>query len=306
MHGIRALALEHGVRDNSSQQCLRRLVELERLDAELAEDVGEALSFLMQLRLEHGLEQQDAGRPADNLLELEKLSSLERDLLKRRAGRGQEIQGAAAPPLPAGQFLMLTSLLRQWQRRRLRDPAYAAMYQEHPDELVSLDCETTSLDPAAAELLSIGAVKLRGNRILASEALYLLVRPRQAPSADNVRIHGLARWTSARAWRRGRRAAAAGLHRRPPAAGLLPEYDLAVLNRYVRPWLGVPLPQRRIEISGRYYDYKLRQNPDAHIDLSLASICRDLDMPTLPRHDALNDAINAAMLYLALKRRGYG
>ncbi|WP_374419326.1 putative nucleotidyltransferase substrate binding domain-containing protein [Chromobacterium sp.] len=86
VHGIRALALEHGVRDNSSQQRLRRLVELERLDAELAEDVGEALSFLMQLRLEHGLEQQDAGRPADNLLEPEKLSSLERDLLKDALG----------------------------------------------------------------------------------------------------------------------------------------------------------------------------------------------------------------------------
>ncbi|MCD5363574.1 3'-5' exonuclease [Chromobacterium aquaticum] len=202
---------------------------------------------------------------------------------------------------------MLTALLRQWQRRRLRDPAYAAMYQEHPDELVSLDCETTSLDPAAAELLSIGAVKLRGNRILASEALYLLVRPRQAPSADNVRIHGL------RPLDVSQGLAAEDAVRRlldfiggRPLLGYYLEYDLAVLNRYVRPWLGVPLPQRRIEISGRYYDYKLRQNPDAHIDLSLASICRDLDMPTLPRHDALNDAINAAMLYLALKRRGYG
>ncbi|MCS3805963.1 DNA polymerase-3 subunit epsilon [Chromobacterium alkanivorans] len=202
---------------------------------------------------------------------------------------------------------MLTALLRQWQRRRLRDPAYAGMYSEHPDELVSLDCETTSLNPAEAELLSIGAVKLRGNRILASEALYLLVRPERAPPADNVRIHGLRpidvnQGMEARDAMRRLLDFVGGR----PLLGYYLEYDMAVLNRYIRPWLGVPLPQRRIEISGRYYDYKLRQNPDAHIDLRLASICQDLDMPAPPRHDALNDAINAAMLYLALKQRGYG
>lgn len=202
---------------------------------------------------------------------------------------------------------MLSALLRQWQRRRLRDPAYAGMYSEHPDELVSLDCETTSLNPAEAELLSIGAVKLRGNRILASEALYLLVRPERAPQADNVRIHGLRPIDVSQglAARDAVRLLLDFIGGRP-LLGYYLEYDLAVLNRYVRPWLGVPLPQRRIEISGRYYDYKLRQNPDAYIDLRLASICRDLDMPAPPRHDALNDAINAAMLYLALKQRGYG
>ncbi|UGA40846.1 hypothetical protein JOS77_26790 [Chromobacterium haemolyticum] len=97
------------------------------------------------------------------------------------------------------------------------------MYREHPDELVSLDCETTSLNPADAELLSIGAVKLRGNRILASEALYLLVRPEQAPQADNVRITVCGLSMSVRACRP--RTPCGGcwiFHRRPAAAGLLP------------------------------------------------------------------------------------
>ncbi|UGA40847.1 hypothetical protein JOS77_26795 [Chromobacterium haemolyticum] len=48
--------------------------------------MGEALSYLMQLRLDQGLERLAAGKPADNLLEPEKLSSLERDLLKDTLG----------------------------------------------------------------------------------------------------------------------------------------------------------------------------------------------------------------------------
>ncbi|MBN3004336.1 cyclic nucleotide-binding/CBS domain-containing protein [Chromobacterium alkanivorans] len=82
VHGIRALALEYGVSDNNSQQRLQALAAQGRLERSLAEDVGEALSYLMQLRLEQGLERLGAGKPADNLLEPEKLSSLERDLLK--------------------------------------------------------------------------------------------------------------------------------------------------------------------------------------------------------------------------------
>jgi DNA polymerase-3 subunit epsilon len=84
------------------------------------------------------------------------------------------------------------------------------------------------------------------------------------------------------------------------------EFDVAVLNKYLRPLLGIGLPNRQIEISGRYYDYKLRQQPDGRIDLRLAALIDDLGIPTLPRHDALNKAITAAMLYLALKRRGFG
>ncbi|MBK0415269.1 cyclic nucleotide-binding/CBS domain-containing protein [Chromobacterium haemolyticum] len=86
VHGIRALALEYGVSENNSQQRLQELVAQGRLERGLAEDVGEALSYLMQLRLDQGLERLAAGKPADNLLEPEKLSSLERDLLKDTLG----------------------------------------------------------------------------------------------------------------------------------------------------------------------------------------------------------------------------
>ncbi|AXE32303.1 3'-5' exonuclease [Chromobacterium phragmitis] len=202
---------------------------------------------------------------------------------------------------------MLATLRRRWLLARLRDPARAALLDEHPDEIVSLDCETTSLNAAEAELLAIGAVRLRGDRILHSEALCLLVRPEAEPSAGNIAVHGLRR-----------RDLAEGIPPREaverlldfiggrPLLGYYLEYDIAVLDKYVKPLLGIGLPQRRIELSARYYDYRFRQRPDANIDLSLDALHQALDMPALPRHDALNDALSAAMLYQALRRRGFG
>jgi DNA polymerase-3 subunit epsilon len=84
------------------------------------------------------------------------------------------------------------------------------------------------------------------------------------------------------------------------------EFDVAVLNHYLRPLAGVGLPNRQIELSGRYYDYRIRQYPDSSIDLRLATLQAELGVPALPRHDALNDALSAAMLYLALRQRGFG
>ncbi|WP_047243771.1 3'-5' exonuclease [Chromobacterium subtsugae] len=202
---------------------------------------------------------------------------------------------------------MLGALCRRWRRSRLRDPRYAGLFDGHPDELVSLDCETTSLDVSRAELLSIGAVKLRGNRILHSEALYLLVRPGIAPAGDNIAIHGLRRRDV------GQGLAPEDAVRRlldfiggRPLLGYYLEYDVAVLDKYVRPLLGIGLPQRRIEISSRYYDYKLRLHPGGHIDLRLSCLYRELAIPEPPRHDALGDALGAAMLYQALRQRGFG
>ena len=84
------------------------------------------------------------------------------------------------------------------------------------------------------------------------------------------------------------------------------QYDIAVLNKYLRPLMGAALPNRRIEVSGRYYDWRFAQYPGAYIDLRWETMVRNLGLPTLPRHDAMNDAITAAMMYLALQPRRYG
>jgi len=202
---------------------------------------------------------------------------------------------------------MLGRLKRQWQLRCLKDPHYATLFEDDGEEVVSLDCETTSLKVQEAELLSIGAVRLRGNRILSSASFYVLVKPTRKLESRNISIHGLrpmdvSEGLSADTAVRqlldfiGGRA----------LVGYYLEYDVAVLNKYVRTITGTSLPNRQIEVSGRYYDYKFKQNPGAYIDLRLAELIDDLHIPALPRHDALNDAITAGMLYLALKQRGFG
>ena len=55
-------------------------------------------------------------------------------------------------------------------------------------------------------------------------------------------------------------------------------------------------------MSKLYYDRKYgNAPPGTRIDLSLASIRNDLHLPTLPQHDAFNDALSAAQMYVILK-----
>ncbi len=81
VHGVRALALQHGVREQGTAARLARLVQLERLDATLARDLTEALQLLMGIRLTHQLRQRAAGEDAGNEVRPSALSTLEREPL---------------------------------------------------------------------------------------------------------------------------------------------------------------------------------------------------------------------------------
>ncbi|MGE8357577.1 MAG: 3'-5' exonuclease [Microvirgula sp.] len=190
-------------------------------------------------------------------------------------------------------------------RRRLR-PEWSGLLDTPTDEYVSLDCETTSLNVREAEILSIGAVRLTPGHIHASESLYLLVKPERLPEPGSVVVHGLRPSDLSD-----------GL---PPAeavgrllefiggralVGYYLEYDVAVLNKYVRPLIGTGLPQPQIDVSGLYYDWKLKQTPDGYVDLRLQSILDELHLPSLGRHDALTDAITAAVIWQAMASRGH-
>ena len=198
-------------------------------------------------------------------------------------------------------------LQREWMLYHLGDQRFRFLYDEPPpDEWVSLDCETTGLNPARDEIISIGAVRIAGQRVLTSEKFELLVRPSRAVSAEAIKVHGLREQD-----------VAAGvdideaMHRLlrfigpRPLVGYYLEFDVALINRAIFPLLGVRLPQPKIEISALYYDWKQRTLPPyqhgASIDLRLATLMADLQLPTRPAHDALNDAIMAALAFLKLR-----
>lgn len=204
----------------------------------------------------------------------------------------------------------LASAKRHWRLRRLADPAYAFLLDEPPaNEWVSLDCETTGLDVRRDEIISIGAVRIVGDRLLTSERLELLVRPQRGVSPQSVRIHRLRQQDVAQGLT-PQEAAQKLLHfiGSRPLVGYYLEFDVAMLNRLVRPVLGIALPQEKIEVSALYYDYKFQQLPpyrqydNADIDLKFDTLMRELGLPQRDAHDALNDAVMAALAFIKLRR----
>ncbi len=202
----------------------------------------------------------------------------------------------------------LGALRRRWMLYHLADAHFSFMYDEPPPgEWVTLDCETTGLDVRSDRIVSIGAVRIVGNRLLTSQRLELLVRAERSSTPDSVRVHRLrdadlaAGIEPAQAMRRlldfiGSR----------PLVGYYLEFDVAMLNREIWPMLGVRLPQPKIEVSAMYYDFKNRQLP-AHlrggdIDLRFATMMTELGLPLRDAHDAISDAVMAGLAFLKLRR----
>jgi DNA polymerase-3 subunit epsilon len=197
---------------------------------------------------------------------------------------------------------MLDGLQRRLNRRRLKDPAFAYVFEpDDTGELVSLDCETTGLDTRKDDILSIGAVKIRGSRILTSQRLELLVRPKREMTAQNIAFHWL-RPIDVAAGLPIEEALAQTLAfiGSRPLVGYYLEFDVAMLNRHLRPWLGIRLPQPQIDVSRLYYEQKFRTSTDGYVDLSFEAMRKDLGIPTRPRHTAFSDALLAAMMYVKL------
>lgn len=82
VHGVRALSLQHGVREAGTVARLDRLAQAGRLPAELSRDLTDALHFLMGLRLSHQLDQRAAGAMPGNVVKASALRALEREPLR--------------------------------------------------------------------------------------------------------------------------------------------------------------------------------------------------------------------------------
>ena len=201
----------------------------------------------------------------------------------------------------------LNLLRRRWMLYHLADAHFSFMYDTPPaGEWVTLDCETTGLDVRKDKIVSIGAVRIVGNRLLTGQRLALLVRPDRAMTGDNMRLHRLRQSDVAKglAPEQAMRRLLDFIGSRP-LVGYFLEFDVAMLNREIWPMLGVRLPQRKVEVSAMYYDYKNRQLP-AHqrggdIDLRFATMMNDLGLPQRDAHDAINDAVMAGLAFVKLR-----
>ena len=82
VHGLRCLALKHGIAARNSFDRCDALVEAGGLEAALARDLSQTLGVLQRLRLDAQLAALDAGRAPDNLLQPDALRRLDRELLR--------------------------------------------------------------------------------------------------------------------------------------------------------------------------------------------------------------------------------
>ena len=87
-----------------------------------------------------------------------------------------------------------------------------------------------------------------------------------------------------------------------PLVGYYLDFDIAMLDKHVLPFIQIGLPNKRIEVSELYYERKYgNAPPGTTLDLRFTAILQDLGLPNLGQHDALNDALMTAMIYVILR-----
>lgn len=196
----------------------------------------------------------------------------------------------------------MNKLQRIWWYYRLKGSQYQHLFHSlTKGEVVSLDCETTSLDPKQAELVTIAATKIIGNKIITSRPFYIRLKAPQSLNEHSVRIHKMRHQDLIDGYseKEGLQHLLKFIGNRP-LVGYHIRYDKAILDLAYKKHFGFPLPNPLIEVSHLYHERLERLLPNAYCDLSLDAICRHLDLPLQNRHDALQDAITAALIYIRL------
>ncbi|ANP66068.1 3'-5' exonuclease [Vibrio sp. B513a] len=195
-------------------------------------------------------------------------------------------------------------LQRKYWHYKLKGSPYQSLFCT-PDktEYVSLDCETTSLDPNRAELVTIAATKIIDNRIITSQPFEARLRAPQSLDSGSVKIHRIRHQDLVD-----------GISEKEallelldfignrPLVGYHIRYDKKILDLACLRQLGFPLPNPLIEVSQIYHDKLERHLPNAYFDLSLDAICKHLELPIQDKHDALQDAISAALVFVRLTK----
>ena len=166
-------------------------------------------------------------------------------------------------------------------------------------DAVVLDTETTSLDPARARVLEIGAYRLAAGRIDTARRFHSLVDPGESISPESTGIHGIdsGRLAGApdfpTAW-----AAFRAFLNDDVVVGHTIEYDIAVFASECRR-SGIDFGPPRI-IDVRWLAEMIEPNLPG---FSIEAVAAWLGIPVEGRHSALGDAITTARIFVALVPR---
>lgn len=198
-------------------------------------------------------------------------------------------------------------LSRWWLRRKHGDGDWAALLQEPPaGEWVSLDLETTGLDPRSDHILSLAAVPVRDGKVRMSERFTRRLRAERDFGIESIRHHRITPDEAAAGdgvlatvraflqWLGPRR-----------LLGYHLAFDVAMLTPHVRAITGFELPNPQDDLADAVLAQLRRRNPDAAANLAFERIAFNLGVPILGRHEALGDALTVAACWIVLQRAGY-
>nr|WP_315229156.1 DUF294 nucleotidyltransferase-like domain-containing protein [uncultured Limnohabitans sp.] len=93
VHGVRSLALAEHLQETSTIARIEALVAKSVITPALAADLTQTLHFLMGLKLKAGLTEMDTQQAVSGLVDVAKLSTLDRDLLKDALGVVKHFRG---------------------------------------------------------------------------------------------------------------------------------------------------------------------------------------------------------------------
>lgn len=199
---------------------------------------------------------------------------------------------------------MFKNFIKNYNRKKLKDKRFDFLFEDNvTNETVVFDCETTGLNPKIDDIISIGAVKIKDNKILLNESFHVFVKQKKDISHKSITIHQI------------RNCDLDGAIEIEEAIekflnyigsrdllGYYLEFDVAMINKYTKSQIGIKLPNIQREVSAIYYDKKIGNIPQNYIDLKFDTIMSTLNLPKLKAHNAMNDAIMTAMMYIKLNQ----
>jgi len=177
-------------------------------------------------------------------------------------------------------------------------------------DFVVFDTELTGFNLKHDEVIAIGAVRIKGLQIQCGETFYTLVQPTARFQTKSTLVHRLTPQE---------------LHGAPPLAKILPEFlefcgeaclvghfvrlDLDFINRATRKLMGGQLTTPYFDtmcLAMAYHDFQHGTHTDHSTRqgcYTLAALSQEYGLPTFPGHNALQDALQTAYLFLFLIKK---
>lgn len=177
-------------------------------------------------------------------------------------------------------------------------------------DFVCFDTELTGLNPRRDEIVSIGAVRIRDLRIVVGENFFTYAHPAQSLPKVSTLVH---------------RITPEQIKGAPELESVLPDFvdfcgssilighyvalDLAFLNRALRRYLGGGLSNPSVDsmtMAQVYHEHSKKRLPGRvkfSVSYNLGNLAKEYDLPMFEQHDALEDALQTAYLFLFLVRK---